>query len=953
MKNLLFVFISLFIFSLQVRAAGVIMELDTTVIIDSFTYAESDPDLITNPVVFDVEIDLIDPFKNLVAVKPVGVIGTLSDLDSDADGYLNAAEDLIGTEKDDAESKGEIKALNYDPIKNFTEEETQNLFYIQQGVIGEGQSADWAIVDINQEDDLTEFVLQGENKPEGDLSFAAWVPEVEGDIYFQARVVGEDDCCEVLITLDEKNYGVFEFKESQGWVNFRVFSGSILNSNDFNSLFTISFVNTSGVESNNVLQVKNLFAASTTSDVDLDGLPDKEELLFGLNPETPFLQEGGENTEPTPNLSEDADADFDGDKLTNIDELKGGESNWTEIDTDHDGKNDNEDDLPSNPLETVDTDKDGKGNNEDLDDDNDSIPDAIEVLYDFLDPEVASDGSDDFDLDGVSNAVEYRNGTNLIFDDYGPLIVGVPEKLRIESTGALTGVDFSQVLARDGEARTEVPVWQLGEAKTYFEPGVHTITWVTFDGPNDFDGNPSGNKTEKEQTITVIPLVSFNSPLLPLDGSSSEGDICLVMNGVSLTYPINVELSIKGNDVESETLSIVFNDNEVEACSTNYNFSNFKNGDDIDAVISIEDVDKAAFLGNEKQEVVIDLAQTPILHLTAAQNGIHTRTFLSSDVGNVSLVLNIDSDHSFDDLIIDWSETDNRLIDIDGSANNSSFIFDPTGLNEDTYLVKVGVVQNQLASLPVVYEMLIRVINNSTDKSFVLEVDSDFDGISDSSELTSQENTVSSASGVSLLTQQGLSVQLGDDAFKNGNFTAEMTLDDFIRVSGLTPEGTIDVSSVISFDVRGLSVAGSQAFIVVKLEKPLETTAGYYKLKDGAWVSFDVTGQDYYASTASVSGICPDPSSPLYRKALTLSKGNDCIFLAITDGGPNDDDLHVNGAIKDPGGVGDAPVVTASEDDSNIREPVEKAESGSLGYLMGMILLALCFNKLRTKKKFA
>ena len=57
-----------------------------------------------------------------------------------------------------------------------------------------------------------------------------------------------------------------------------------------------------------------------------------------------------------------------------------GETDPLNPDTDGDTVNDGNDAFPLDPAETLDTDRDGIGNNADTDDDNDSIPDTIELL---------------------------------------------------------------------------------------------------------------------------------------------------------------------------------------------------------------------------------------------------------------------------------------------------------------------------------------------------------------------------------------------------------------------------------------------------------------------------------------------------------------------------------------------------------------------------------------------
>ena len=73
-----------------------------------------------------------------------------------------------------------------------------------------------------------------------------------------------------------------------------------------------------------------------------------------------------------------------------------------EIASDHDGVLDSEDGRPDDPDEQFDTDLDLIGNKADLDDDDDGMPDAFELLN-GLDPLLVSSASNDEDADGFTN----------------------------------------------------------------------------------------------------------------------------------------------------------------------------------------------------------------------------------------------------------------------------------------------------------------------------------------------------------------------------------------------------------------------------------------------------------------------------------------------------------------------------------------------------------------------
>jgi hypothetical protein len=75
------------------------------------------------------------------------------------------------------------------------------------------------------------------------------------------------------------------------------------------------------------------------------------------------------------------------------------------LDRDHDGIGDANDAFPEDPSEQFDADNDRIGDNRDLDDDNDGMPDAYEILFGF-NPKLAADASEDKDSDGFTNLEE-------------------------------------------------------------------------------------------------------------------------------------------------------------------------------------------------------------------------------------------------------------------------------------------------------------------------------------------------------------------------------------------------------------------------------------------------------------------------------------------------------------------------------------------------------------------
>jgi len=109
-------------------------------------------------------------------------------------------------------------------------------------------------------------------------------------------------------------------------------------------------------------------------------------------------------------------------------------------------------------------------------------------------------------------------------------------------------------------------------------------------------------------------------------------------------------------------------------------------------------------------------------------------------------------------------------------------------------------------------------------------------------------------------------------------------------------DGQQCLGGCIDFVVSGFS--GDYVDIIYRLSAPLTQGAIYRKLISGIWGNFDTGGDDQLGSNAEVSGVCTDDQfSP------GLSAGDQCIFMRIYDGGPNDADGEKNGTIVDPSGA--------------------------------------------------
>jgi hypothetical protein len=87
----------------------------------------------------------------------------------------------------------------------------------------------------------------------------------------------------------------------------------------------------------------------------------------------------------------------------------------------------------------------------------------------------------------------------------------------------------------------------------------------------------------------------------------------------------------------------------------------------------------------------------------------------------------------------------------------------------------------------------------------------------------------------------------------------------------------------------------------VPLEHPIPRGAVYRKHERGGWRDFVSDDANAIASAPGAGGACPAPGSSAYAPGLRERDG--CLELTIEDGGPNDADASIDGAISDPGGL--------------------------------------------------
>jgi hypothetical protein len=117
------------------------------------------------------------------------------------------------------------------------------------------------------------------------------------------------------------------------------------------------------------------------------------------------------------------------------------------LDRDHDGVADADDAFPEDPSEQFDADNDRIGDKLDLDDDNDGMPDAFEILYGF-NPLLVQDASEDTDGDGFTNREESLSGTDPRDSNSAPATIVPPVvAAAVDLSGTVKATDGNDICA--------------------------------------------------------------------------------------------------------------------------------------------------------------------------------------------------------------------------------------------------------------------------------------------------------------------------------------------------------------------------------------------------------------------------------------------------------------------------------------------------------------------------
>jgi len=574
-------------------------------------------------------------------------------------------------------------------------------------------------------------------------------------------------------------------------------------------------------------------------------------------------------------------------------------------DTDGDGVDDASDAFPLDPTESVDTDGDGIGNNGDTDDDGDGLPDAFEI-DNGLDPLDSADASLDADNDGMSNLEEYQQGTDLFnppADATAP-VVNAPTDVRVSSSGDFTEVELGEATANDNVDGVLAPV---NDRSGPFEPGRHIITWSAIDA--------AGNTGSDTQIVDVLPLAGFEVDQFADEGSSIS--VKVILNGDAPEYPVTIPIELAGTAVQGDDFMI--SSNEISIAEGRVGsvvvtiVSDSLEETEETITLSLGVLNNAAAGDKSTHHIVITVPnQAPVASLNLSQDGSGVSA-VTINGGLALLSSEIRDPNSDDTHTFDWSASENAVAPLSGEKPDE-FRFDPSGLQEGVYVIRLTVADDGTPKESSSYEFPITVITGDS-----LGPDANGNGLPDSLDVSSDTSTMFTSENGKLMTEAGLRLRIGSVA------TASMNLSPIINESLLAEHGSRTggpglnieddyqiVGGLFDFEIHDLRAAGQSVLLVLPLSEAIPAKGVYRKyVPDVGWQMFiqDSNNQIYSANSGGTA--CPAVGSDSYSAGIV--EGNDCLQLRIQDGGPNDTDSSANGVIKDPGGV--AMALSADEPD--------------------------------------
>ena len=467
-------------------------------------------------------------------------------------------------------------------------------------------------------------------------------------------------------------------------------------------------------------------------------------------------------------------------------------------------------------------------------------------------------------------------------------------------------------------------------------------TWETSQGATPIDPSQYGTLIEgtyqgTNKTNALVNFNFFNSEVHVSTNSSNEGNINTPANSVTGGPAPTIDLNALTADMSSwfaEWNGTDFNqgnNSNFTACTDvgPPDFSASPNAGLLSSVATVTDNFDGSYrinwnscitggsfngqVGFWQLDVFCTTCPPTILGaadlLTASQNGGPNTNTVTVAGGNIVVTSGFGINPAGFTYI--WKTSDGAIVDLD--ANSGTFTFNPSSLSPGNYVLTANFEDANTVPDPTrgSGEIVIRIIATASGdiadgNGNRIENKNDANLLQNQlqSELGSDKNTyvIESSAGSLRLGKTAFCANKASritkediNSFATGNCeSAANTSDNQIKATG--------VGGYYDYEVTGIS-KGETVDIVIPLTTAIPKSAVYRKYTPiNGWATFITADSNKLASAPAISdGVCPALTSDAYTPGLT--KGDNCVKLSITDGGPNDADVSPNGLIKDPGGV--------------------------------------------------
>ncbi|HHL19708.1 MAG TPA: hypothetical protein ENJ33_08225 [Thiothrix sp.] len=687
------------------------------------------------------------------------------------------------------------------------------------------------------------------------------------------------------------------------------------------------------------------------------------------------------------------EAKQNGDFLAKISLPVDGTQTWpTETDDDADGVWNALDNCPADAnSDQQDTDNDGLGNvcdttptptvddtpEADVDSDKDGLPDAWENQY-GLNPLDASDANADLDGDGMSNLEEFTNNSDPTKDTVNPVITlpeattvlqakGFKTKFAWDLLGKISAEDAhdGKLTATLTKVNEKAPKLRNNGNQLLLAAGKNRLTWTAND--------KAGNTINVEQMLYVLPRADFS-----IDQVGNEGETLTVtvsLNGVAPAYPVVIPFTLSGSAEQGADLDYILSTTVHEITINEPATGERPTGrltvhllDDGIAestetlLFSMAETLTYATRGNKRQHRIKILANDlddlpPKARIQVMQAGKKGKR-VYQDNGIVTLTVKA-KDPNKDALTYVWGDS---LTDLKRDNNPATLEFDPTQLSVGRHEIAVTV-SDGTHSIEIEKRIKVKAGNLTLPEA---SVDTDGDGKKDIDELGDEnENGIadyledsqqgshqlSTSDDNPIETTTGLLFELGDFAQHQDDPSScqinEEDIKNYLNSFG-KPVYQTDIAHtpilLLDYVINGLEEIGDSVQIIFSVPAlPANAAIRKYSVDKG-WQAFMVTddGKNLIESLISTDGNCPNDESVVYQTGLL--EGADCIRLTIEDGGVNDADDKVNGAIEDPVSVStESSTTTTSTDTTPSGNDSSNGGGGVIPFywflFMGLLLL--------------